>query len=169
MKKKLLRAANELTFYKERVTLLQEQLIYQKKNEEKFIRVSAVYLALYLKQRPIFDRRPQGLATFAKGCFLLLFGLLFQLALFVSLFTLRLPLDCLMIRRSVPTRTEWSISKQHLMKLVYFLVIDVILFGEMYSSSESSIYPGVLTEIPSVDRMIGGERTRSSRSMEASG
>ncbi|VDP65737.1 unnamed protein product [Echinostoma caproni] len=38
MKKKLLRAANELTFYKERVTLLQEQLIYQKKNEEKFIR-----------------------------------------------------------------------------------------------------------------------------------
>ncbi|TPP66461.1 Normocyte binding protein 2a [Fasciola gigantica] len=45
MKKKLLRAANELTFYKERVTLLQEQLIYQKKNEEKFIRLRAAYKA----------------------------------------------------------------------------------------------------------------------------
>ncbi|KAF7261031.1 hypothetical protein EG68_01582 [Paragonimus skrjabini miyazakii] len=38
MKKKLLRAASELTFYKERVTILQEQMIFQKKNEEKLIK-----------------------------------------------------------------------------------------------------------------------------------
>ncbi|OON21586.1 hypothetical protein X801_02514 [Opisthorchis viverrini] len=45
MKKKLLRAASELTFYKERVALLQEQLIYQKRNEEKFIKLRAHYKA----------------------------------------------------------------------------------------------------------------------------
>ncbi|CAH8618795.1 unnamed protein product [Heterobilharzia americana] len=41
IKKKLLRAASELTFYKERVTILQEQLIHQKRNEEKLIRLQA--------------------------------------------------------------------------------------------------------------------------------
>ncbi|VDQ01928.1 unnamed protein product [Trichobilharzia regenti] len=38
MKRKLLRAAGKLTYYKERVTVLQDQLIHQKKNEEKLIR-----------------------------------------------------------------------------------------------------------------------------------
>ncbi|CAH8635890.1 unnamed protein product [Schistosoma rodhaini] len=43
MKKKLLRAASELTFYKERVTILQDQLIHQKRNEEKLIRLQAEF------------------------------------------------------------------------------------------------------------------------------
>ncbi|CAL8070521.1 unnamed protein product [Calicophoron daubneyi] len=43
MKKKLVRAASELTFYKERVTILQEQLIYQKRNEEKLVRLGAAF------------------------------------------------------------------------------------------------------------------------------
>ncbi|CAH8863705.1 unnamed protein product [Trichobilharzia szidati] len=43
MKRKLLRAAGKLTYYKERVTVLQDQLIHQKKNEEKLIRLQAEY------------------------------------------------------------------------------------------------------------------------------
>ncbi|KAK4468509.1 hypothetical protein MN116_007522 [Schistosoma mekongi] len=43
MKKKLLRAASELTFYKERITILQDQLIHQKRNEEKLIRLQAEF------------------------------------------------------------------------------------------------------------------------------
>ncbi|XP_018646508.1 normocyte binding protein 2a, putative [Schistosoma mansoni] len=43
MKKKLLRAASELTFYKERVTILQDQLIHQKRSEEKLIRLQAEF------------------------------------------------------------------------------------------------------------------------------
>ncbi|CAH8542721.1 unnamed protein product [Schistosoma turkestanicum] len=43
LKKKLLRAASELTFYKERVTILQDQIIHQKRNEEKLIRLEAEF------------------------------------------------------------------------------------------------------------------------------
>ncbi|KAA3670830.1 uncharacterized protein DEA37_0001566, partial [Paragonimus westermani] len=45
MKKKLLRAASELTFYKQRVTILQEQMIFQKRNEEKLIKLRAAVKA----------------------------------------------------------------------------------------------------------------------------